>query len=115
MCEMLVRVVDKVNEADPYAHARLTKAGDVIVICEDGWEWGRAEGPPDYMVVRVPGAPVGVLSGLLADQPSNGEDVLRQRRAFGLDMAQVKGTMSLQSVQAARVRKPYEPDPNVMG
>lgn len=115
MCELLVRTVDKVNDGDPYANARLTKAGDVIVIREDGWEWGRAEGPPDYMVVRVPGAPVGVLSGLLADQPSNGEDVLRQRRAFGLNMAHVKSTMSLQSVQAARVRKPYAPDPNVMG
>ncbi len=31
-----------------------THRGEIIVIKPDGWEWGRKERPPEYIVVKVP-------------------------------------------------------------
>lgn len=33
---------------------RRPQPGDVVAIRPDGWEWGRAEGPPDFAVVPIP-------------------------------------------------------------
>lgn len=88
MCEMLVRVVDKVGD-NPVLDAKCTKRGDVIAVCPDGWIWGREElKNPDWRIVKVPGVTVSEASGFLAPELSAGPvavDLLR-RRAFRLDL-----------------------------
>ncbi len=89
MCEMLVRVVDKVND-DPYLDVQCTKRGDVIAIQPDGWVWGREElRNPDWRIVKVPGVSVTQAAAFLGPElntdPANPSRMLR-RRAFRLDV-----------------------------
>lgn len=30
-----------------------TELGDIVVVKPDGWKWGRAECPPDFIIVKV--------------------------------------------------------------
>lgn len=47
--EALIRVVDKGPGEDH------SKAGDVIAVCPDGWQWSSAElTNPDWRIIRVP-------------------------------------------------------------
>lgn len=47
--EVLIRVVDKGPNEDH------SKAGDVISVCPDGWQWSPAElTNPDWRIIRVP-------------------------------------------------------------
>lgn len=55
MAELLIKAVSASN-ADPDKDRRgCYKRGDVVVAMEDGHEWGRLEGPPDFVVVRLSG------------------------------------------------------------
>lgn len=111
-------MADKASD-DPRRDAALTKAGDVIVVVEDGHEWGRMEGPPDYLVVRVPRVPAVEFASLLARQPAlvDGMDHvgMLQARAFRLDLAALKPVMTRDEVMTARIRKAYLQDPDVLG
>lgn len=89
MCEMLVRVVDKIND-DPYLDAKCTKRGDVITIQPDGWVWSRAElNNPDWRIIKVPGVSVAQAQEFLEPEadtdPANPSAVL-QRRAHKIDL-----------------------------
>lgn len=88
MAELLVRVKDKINE-DFYRNAHCSKRGDVIVVQEDGWAWGRDElNLPFYRIIRVP-LTVSEASVFLAPEinqdPQQPSKTL-QRRAFKLDL-----------------------------
>lgn len=49
MAELLIRVVDRGKGEEA------SKAGDVIAICPDGWEWSHIElTHQDWRIVRVP-------------------------------------------------------------
>lgn len=89
MCEMLVRVVDKVN-SDPYLNAKCTKRGDVITVQPDGWVWGKEEQKnPAWRIVKLPGVPVSQASAFLSPEietsPENPSRML-QSRGFRLDV-----------------------------
>lgn len=136
MCEMLVRVVDKINRDDPYLDAQCTKRGDVIVICEDGWAWSGAElKNPDWRVIKIPKVSVleaqAFLQPEIDSDPKNPSKVL-QRRAYKVDLehaelAPVKMVLddaarktetalvdlTFEQLQAVKVQKPRLQDPNV--
>jgi len=115
MAEMLVRNVDKVSD-DPRKDARLTKRGDVIVVCEDGWPWSAAEsaGNP-WAIVKVPGASVDDLASYLAEEPDDGTPKLRARRAFRFALDRHDGKPLLpEQAQALRERKQLLRDPDVL-
>lgn len=115
MCELLVRLVDKA-QPDARLAAQCSKMGDVVVVVEDGHQWGREEGPPTYRVVRVPGVPASNLASLLATQPATPEqETMLQRRAFGLRLEGLADTMSEAAVMSLRYRKPYLQDSDVLG
>lgn len=89
MCEMLVRVVDKVND-DPYLDAKCSKRGDVITIQPDGWMWSRLElKSPIWRIIKVPGVSVAQAEVFLTPEvdadPANPSAVL-QRRAHKIDL-----------------------------
>jgi hypothetical protein len=53
MPEMLVQVIDR-SSPDPLIDCRCFKAGDVIVVCPDGWAWSDAElNNPEWRIVSV--------------------------------------------------------------
>lgn len=107
MCELLVRVVDKVNPNDPLADLQCHKAGDVIVAVDDGHQWGRAEvANPEWRIVRVPGASIADVSGLLAEEPQvqGLPEAVRARRGFRLDLDALSDQMTLAELRAATYR-----------
>lgn len=90
MCEILLRVVDKVG-TDPYNDAKLLKAGDVVCVQDDGWPWGREElKNPDWRIVKIPSLAVTTATSFLGPEfdidPAHPSRVLR-RRAFSIDLS----------------------------
>lgn len=58
MCELLVRVIDKIND-DFYLNCMCSKRGDVISLQADGWGWGKEElANPDWRIIKFPGVAV---------------------------------------------------------
>lgn len=89
MAEFLVRVVDKVN-SDIYLDSKCLKAGDVVVVCPDGWAWGKEElTNPDWRIVAIPAVSVTQAQAFLAPEldtdPTRPSRLLR-RRAFRIDL-----------------------------
>lgn len=55
MPEILLRVADKINHGDFYKNLKCTKRGDVIVVREDGWVWGKDElALPFWRIIKFP-------------------------------------------------------------
>jgi CxxC motif-containing protein len=53
MSELLVRVKDRTHK-DFYIDCGLTKRGDVIAVCPDGWNWGTEEiSNPDWRIIKT--------------------------------------------------------------
>jgi hypothetical protein len=90
MAEFLVRVVDKVN-SDIYLDSKCLKAGDVVVVCPDGWGWGAEELiNPDWRIVAIPAISVTQAQAFLGTEldidPTKPSRMLR-RRAFKIDLS----------------------------
>lgn len=132
MCELLVRVVDKVN-TDPYLNVKLTKRGDVIAICPDNWGWGSEElSNTDWRIISLPNVTETQAASFLAAEldtdPLNPSKML-QRRGFKLDLdhpnisAEVSGkrikqkhTLNLNfgQLNSMKKAKPAIQDPNIL-
>ena len=83
MCEVLVRVVDKVNPNDANLDAQCLKRGDFVSICPDGWGWSQIERTnPDWRIVKISGLSVEEAKAYLAKGA-------KYRRAFKLDVDDV--------------------------
>jgi hypothetical protein len=59
MAELLILNRDATPEQRSY------KRGDVVVVREDGHEWGRAEGLPDFIRASLPGVSVAAVEAAL--------------------------------------------------
>ena len=117
MCELAVRIVDKVLR-DPYANARASKRGDVVVVVEDGHVWGAEElTHPEYTIVKVPGVPweqaLGFMAPEVDDHMASVESPMLQFRAFKFDLDAPRPT-DYNSLMAVKIRKPKLEDPNVL-
>lgn len=67
MAELLIKARDA-NHADAEKDRRgCYKRGDVVLVVEDGHEWGRKEGPPNFVILRIPLA-ARALAERLADE-----------------------------------------------
>jgi len=122
---MLVRLVDKVNEADAALNAQLTKRGDVISIQVDGFAWSDHErNSGTWTIVKVPGVPIDDLSAYLVPEPFNpmvDQHKLPQRRAFKFDIdryqllpAAAQAALIRAQALAFKITKPIVPNPNVL-
>lgn len=56
MAELLIKAIDATHPDPEIDKAGCYKAGDVVVVMEDGHEWGRKEGLPNFVVLKIPGA-----------------------------------------------------------
>ena len=58
MAEFLIKAQDATNP-DPKTDASgCYKRGDIVVAMPDGHQWGKAEGLPKFVVVKIPGVSV---------------------------------------------------------
>lgn len=68
MAELLIKLVDATHE-DPEKDRRgCYKRGDVVVVQEDGHEWGAKEGPPRFVRLHIPGAARALAERLTEEQ-----------------------------------------------
>lgn len=87
MAELLIKWVDATH-ADPEKDRRgCYKRGDVVIVQKDGHEWGAKEGPPNFVILRIPGAARALAERLTEEQDDDDAGVLLQdeqgqRRAF---------------------------------
>jgi hypothetical protein len=89
MAELLVFAQDQIG-ADIYKDSKRYKRGDVVVVCEDGWNWGTEElKNPLFRIIAIPGMSVSEASQFIAPEvdidPRNPSLTLK-RRAFKLDV-----------------------------
>lgn len=131
MAELLLRIRSKTS-SDIYKDVRLTKRGDVIVVCPDGHQWGTQElTNPDWRIVRCPSITVAEAEALLVEEP--GDPLINrmlQRRWFYYDLTklspQIQALLDPDSPRTdfeinrntarnLKTQKSSIPDPNVIG
>jgi hypothetical protein len=112
MCEFLVRTVDKVNDTSAALDAECLKAGDVVVVCPDGWPWSKQEQEASFWrIIKVPG-----MSVEEGEQFLGRETGFAKRRATKIDLAQVAtDTAEKSELLAAKVVKPASVSLDVLG
>lgn len=68
MAELLIKARDAHNDDPEIDRQGCYKTGDVVVVREDGHEWGAKEGLPNFRVLKVPGVPAAHIEDLIAEQ-----------------------------------------------
>ncbi len=59
MAEFLIKARDPLDlPKDEESRERCYRRGDIVVVMEDGHEWGKEERLPKFVVIKVPGLPV---------------------------------------------------------
>lgn len=86
MCEILLRVRDKESRGDAQRLMQ-NKAGDVVVVVEDGHRWGNAEvSNPDWRILRLPGLPAAAVVDLTHVRKNERSDEMTARKARYIDI-----------------------------
>jgi hypothetical protein len=68
MCEILIFAGNNTH-VDPVKDRRgCWKRGYPVVVKEDGHQWGREEGLPKFVVVKIPGVPAAKAEAFLEEQ-----------------------------------------------
>jgi hypothetical protein len=47
--------LDKMTKEQLQSYNARSQIGDIIVVRPDGWQWGKEECPPNFVVVKLPG------------------------------------------------------------
>lgn len=122
MAELLVRIADKVPADDPRARLFL-RAGEVVVVCPDGWTWSAAEQTnPHWKIIKLPKVTVSEASAMLGDVKAiPGSGYLPLRRAFYFEtvplatLDSIKANATWTDLDAARTARTVPRDPAVLG
>lgn len=61
-----------------------TQTGDIVVVRPDGWEWGREECLPNFIVIKIPG--VAIEDGKKYEQPLRKEIIKQIERYVDKDV-----------------------------
>jgi len=86
MSEILVKAIDA-KHADPDKDARgCYKVGMPVVVMPDGHIWGLAEGPPTFVVIKLPGVSVEAVQKYIESyDDAEGNPVRRRKWQIRLD------------------------------
>ncbi len=68
MAEILIKARDATHPDPEVDRQGCYKAGDVVVVREDGHVWGAKEGLPNFRVLKIPGVPAAQIEDLIAEQ-----------------------------------------------
>ena len=90
MAELLIKAVDATAD-DPETDKGCYKRGDVVIIRPDGWEWGQAERPPKFFVLRVPGLSVEDAEELTQLDVDSSLESLPRRRSWHVMLDDMSG------------------------
>lgn len=71
MDDLTAEQVDKLPIDEKESYNARCQIGDIIVVKPDGWEWGREECLPTFLVIKLPGVNVSDVEHLT--QPLNGD------------------------------------------
>ncbi len=90
MAEFLIKAID-VTHLDPVKDkAGCYKRGDIVVVKLDGWQWGKLEGPPKFVIVKIPGMTVEEAQKYIESEkdtsdPENPVVLTRRKFKFHID------------------------------
>lgn len=110
MAELLIKATDAFN-ADPIKDkAGCYKRGDVVVVMNDGWPWGKSEGPPKFVIVKIPGMTVEEAQKYIESEKDAPDSEVLTRRKFKFhidgtpseikDELETKGIATMTKIQA---------------
>lgn len=108
MCEFAVVVVDTVN-TDFYLNCQCYKAGDVIEVVPDGWNWGKLDlSFANWRVIKFPGLPASAMTQFLSPQiptdPNNpSKTLLRRGMSFNYAALAQAPSVAANAVKAAAI------------
>lgn len=109
MAELLIRIQDKAKTFGLKQGRYHTKAGDVIVVKEDGWRWGKKEVIDPYRIFQLPDYPTWMFTEAQNIAETHwGEVVQRSMRYFDVSRTWVRslilsgGVIRLNREQASR-------------
>lgn len=96
MAELLIKAIDATHGDAEKDRRGCYKRGDVVIVQDDGHEWGRKEGLPKFVVLHVQNTARGVVDRLAeqqddddAGQPqldSDGAPSVFRRRRWGINL-----------------------------
>lgn len=85
MAELLIKAISSTNP-DPVKDQRgCYKRGDIVDVRPDGFEWGKEEGLPTFVKVKIPGLAVSTLKQFMESEKGDGvviplETTVRRRK-----------------------------------
>jgi hypothetical protein len=88
MCEILIRAKDNINP-DPELDKMTYKRGYPVCVMPDGHSWGRAEGLPDFIVLKITDLSVEQAQQYIEHKVINAQTANQQivgRRKFKFDI-----------------------------
>ncbi len=118
MCEIIVQTVDLVCPENAHIDVKLLKRGDVIEVCDDGWQWTDTEiNHPNWRLLKFPGVSKEEVTLLLYPEIDVkpwgviGENPMLQIRGFYLDL----DMHPQDDIHAMTKRREPRDDPSVIG
>ena len=90
MCEVLLRIRDKINKVDVYADVQCLKRGDIVSIVADEWVWGSEElTNDDWRIIKFPNIALSTAEAFLSPElpldPAN-PGKMNRLRGFKFDI-----------------------------
>ena len=82
MAELLIKAIDAVHSDSTKDRRGCYKRGMPVVIMDDGHKWGKEEGLPNFIILKLPGIPKEKLEKYLTPEPglSDTGDIIGDRR-----------------------------------
>lgn len=68
MCELLVKARNAQHDAPEKDRRGCYKVGHIVVVMDDGHEWGREETLPNFVKVKIPGLSADTVRDLIDEQ-----------------------------------------------
>lgn len=96
MAKLLIKALDHVNPDSGEDRRGAYKRGDVVMVQDDGYVWGRLEGPPKFFVLTVQNTGKSIVKQLTEMQDDDdtgvpvldakGNPVVFRRRRWSIDL-----------------------------
>lgn len=82
MAELLIKAADATHADAEKDRRGCYKRGDVVIVQDDGHEWGAKEGPPNFVILRIPGAARALAQRLTEEQDDDDNGTPLPREVF---------------------------------
>lgn len=80
MAELLIKAIDATHSDPVKDKAGCYKRGDIVDVRPDGFEWGREEGLPTFVKVKIPGLAVSTIKQFMESEMGDLETTVRRRK-----------------------------------